>query len=77
MRAELIRYIETTMLRDSAKIDPDESLIDRGIIDSMGLMQIMNFVESNAGVRVPDHLVLLENFQSVAAIEQLVKRLRS
>ena len=40
-------------------------------------MQIMQFVESNAGVRIPDHMVLPENFQSIVAIEQMVEKLRA
>ncbi len=75
-RAELIKYIQTNLLHDNGTIDPDESLIDRGIVDSIGLMQIMQFVESNTGVRIPDDMVVPENFQSVAAIEQLVEKLR-
>ena len=76
-REELIKYIQTNLLQDSGTIDPDESLIDRGIVDSIGLMQIMQFVETNEGVRIPDHMVVPENFQSVTAIEQMVEKLRS
>ena len=76
-RAELIKYIQTNLLRDSGTITPEESLIDRGIVDSIGLMQIMQFVESSAGVRIPDHMVMPENFQSVLAIEEMVEKLRA
>jgi acyl carrier protein len=76
-RDELIKYIQTNLLQDSGTIDPDESLIDRGIVDSIGLMQIMQFVETNEGVRIPDHMVVPENFQSVTAIEQMVEKLRT
>jgi acyl carrier protein len=76
-RDELIKYIQTNLLQDGGTIDPDESLIDRGIVDSIGLMQIMQFVETNEGVRIPDHMVVPENFQSVTAIEQMVEKLRS
>ena len=76
-REELIKYIQTNLLQDSGTIDPDESLIDRGIVDSIGLMQIMQFVETNEGVRIPDHMVVPENFQSVTAIEHMVEKLRS
>ena len=75
-RDDLIRYIQTNLLQDSGTLDPEESLIDRGIVDAIGLMQIMQFVETNEGVRIPDHMVIPENFQSVTAIEQMVEKLR-
>jgi acyl carrier protein len=76
-RADLIKYIETNLVHDSGTIDANESLIDRGIVDSIGLMQIMQFVETNAGIRIPDQMVVPENFQSVTAIEQMVEKLRT
>ena len=76
-RAGLIKFIQTNLLRDSATIDADESLIDRGIVDSIGLMQLLQFIEANEGIRIPDDMVIPENFQSVTAIEQMVEKLRS
>ncbi|HJU69424.1 MAG TPA: acyl carrier protein [Gemmatimonadaceae bacterium] len=76
-RSGLIQFIQTNLLRDQGTIDADESLIDRGIVDSIGLMQLMQFIETNEGIRIPDHMVIPENFQSVTAIEQMVEKLRS
>jgi acyl carrier protein len=76
-RAGLIKFIQTNLLRDSATIDADESLIDRGIVDSIGLMQLLQFIETNEGIRIPDDMVIPENFQSVTAIEKMVEKLRS
>jgi acyl carrier protein len=76
-RAGLIKFIQTTLLRDNGTIDADESLIDRGIVDSIGLMQLLQFIETNEGIRIPDHMVIPENFESVTAIEQMVEKLRS
>ena len=77
LRSQLIQYIQTNLLRDGGTIDAGESLIERGLVDSIGLMQIMQFVETAAGVRIPDSMVIPDNFQSVEAIEQMVKQLRS
>lgn len=76
-RAGLIKFIQTNLLRGDGTIDADESLIDRGIVDSIGLMQLLQFIETNEGIRIPDHMVIPENFQSVTAIEQMVEKLRS
>jgi len=77
-RDDLTSYIRQNLLRDdSSVLGPDDSLIDAGALDSVGLMNVLSFVESHAGVKVPDSEVIPQNFESVTAIEALVQRLRS
>lgn len=74
----LIKFINETLIED-AKASPvgeRDSLIQRGVLDSIGLLQIMTFIEQETGLRVPDDEVLPENFETVAQIEELVTRLR-
>ena len=75
---DLIRFIEKNLLEDSdgASIDENELLIDRGIIDSIGLMKIMLFIEDKTNLRVPDDEVMPENFQTVSSIVRMVDLLR-
>ena len=62
---------------DPVEISHDDPLIERGIIDSMAVMQIVAFIEEETGLRVPDAEVVLENFESVSTVDALVHRLRS
>jgi acyl carrier protein len=74
----LLKYIQQSLLTDHSgpPLEEDDSLIELGVLDSIGLLQIMTFLEQEVGVRVPDHEVLPENFETVRQIEDLVKRLR-
>jgi acyl carrier protein len=74
LKDDLVKYIQTNMAAD-AVIDASTPLIDRGILDSMGLMQVIMFVEEKTGIRIPDDEVLPDNFQTVGSIEALVDRL--
>ena len=76
LRDDLLHFVKESLLRGQSDVGPDDSLIDRGIIDSIGLMQLMTFLEERSGTRVPDHLVTPDNFQSVASMERLVEELR-
>jgi acyl carrier protein len=72
-RSELVRFIEENLLHGTNQsVGPDDSLIDLGLLDSIGLMQMMQFIEDRTGLRIPDHMVTPDNFQTVAAIEQMV-----
>ena len=42
------------------------------LLDSLGLMQLLDFLESEFGVAFDDEEVSVENFRTVAAIEALI-----
>ena len=79
LKTELMEFIRTTLMPDgeAKPIGENDPLIDQGVIDSMGLLQIMTFIEERTGVRVPDDEVTPDNFQSLATIERMVVRLQA
>ena len=77
LRDALKRFIEEEIVDedDRVEISHDDPLIERGIIDSMAVMQIVTFIEEETGLRIPDSEVLLENFESVSTVDAMVQRL--
>ena len=68
---ELIEIVRTRFLGgdSSFPIAADTKLLDEGICDSLGLVQLAVEVESrSAGLRIPDQDITRENFGSVSAI---------
>lgn len=78
LRAELAAFIEKNLVPSDRKlaINDQTALIDDGLIDSMGLMQVVAFLEERTGVKVPDEEVGPDNFDSLEAIERMVVRLQ-
>ncbi len=62
---------------DETALDDDESLIERGIIDSTGIMEVIFFLEQEFGVRVDDEDMVPENLDSVRRIAAFVERKRA
>lgn len=50
----------------------ESSLVSSGIIDSMGIVEIVNFVEKEFGVIIPDPDITVENFETVRIISNYV-----
>lgn len=50
----------------------DISLIQQGIIDSLGIFVLIAFIEKQFGIKCEPQDVVLENFRTVQAIERLV-----
>lgn len=46
-------------------LDDDDSFLEKGIIDSTGILELIMFVEENYGIEVADEEVIPDNFDSV------------
>lgn len=55
------------------QLTPDYPLLESGVVDSLGLMQIVQLIEDDCGVEIADADIVPENFASLAAIEKLVQ----
>jgi acyl carrier protein len=58
--------------RGVTSVADDESLIEAGIVDSLGVFQLIAFLEDRFGVRIQDHEILLNNFHTVDAVVNFV-----
>lgn len=52
------------------------NLIESGIIDSLGLIRLIEYLEDTFSVKIPDEEVLAENFESISAIVELITKLK-
>ena len=59
---------------DPGALADGDSLLERGIIDSTGIMEMIFFLESDFGIQVEDDEMVPENLDSVAAIAAFVDR---
>ncbi|MCT4617939.1 MAG: acyl carrier protein [Marinisporobacter sp.] len=55
-------------------IDIDTQLIDEGVLDSLGIMVLINEIEGYYGIEILATDMKSENFKSLVTIESLVKR---
>lgn len=77
LRNELTKFIQENLLqKDPTPIGPEDSLIDSGIINSMGLIRLVSFIETRTGVRIPDAMITPDNFETVTAIERTIDEVR-
>ena len=56
------------------KLDETTSFLERGIIDSTGVLELVSFVESSFGISVDDTELVPENFDSLAALSTFIGR---
>jgi acyl carrier protein len=52
----------------------DYPLIENHVIDSLGLFQLIGYLETEYGVTVPDDQLIPEKFATLAAIAELIEQ---
>ena len=58
--------------RPDFPLGPDARLLEHGIIDSMGVVEIVEFLQSQFGVVVRDDEITEDNLGTIAAIARYV-----
>lgn len=67
------QYIAESILFSKSYPYPDDaSLVENGVIDSMNVMELVLFLEENLGIKVEDHEIVPEHFDSVSKLAEFV-----
>lgn len=69
----LQRFIVEELLLGDGEVTEDEDILTTGLVDSIGIVRLLGFIEDELGVAIPPEDVTLENFLSVNAIESYLK----
>ena len=69
-------YIVNELMRDHAQpeLKREESLLDQGIIDSLGLFKLIAFIEEEFRIAMEPQEVRTDNFETLAMVTEMVRR---
>ena len=69
----IMNYVKEQFLVESERsLTPETYLFREGIVDSIGVLLLVRFVEEHFDVRVDPTDLVLKNFESVSAIRDFV-----
>ena len=74
LRARLCAFIDDAVSLDpDVPVAPDTDLLMTGLVDSLGVVQIVSWMEQELGIVVEPTDVVLEHFQTVDAMADFVE----
>ena len=62
---------------DQSVLADDESFLEKGFIDSTGVIELTHFLEDTFGIKVEDTEMLPENLDSIDFLVEFVERKRA
>ncbi|HEX2826066.1 MAG TPA: acyl carrier protein [Burkholderiales bacterium] len=78
IREQVSTFIRSNFyVPDSVKLADDASLLEHGIIDSTGVLELVGFIEDSFGIEIADAELVPQNLDSIASIVSFVQRKQS
>ena len=76
MQQTIRQFILSSFLfsNDESQLTNDASLLEQGIMDSTGVLELVAFLEAEFGIKVTDEELVPENLDSVTKIAAFVTR---
>lgn len=76
VRGVVADYIRENFLyaRPDHALSDEALLLDDGIVDSMGAVELVAFLEQRFGITIPDDEITEDNFATISTIAQFIAR---
>jgi acyl carrier protein len=73
---DIRRFIVDNFLfgEDDSRLSSDDSFLDKGIIDSTGVLELVAFLEERFGIEVKDHELMPANLDSISGLIDFLER---
>ena len=67
----MVAWLNSRFASKGVVITADTPLFARGVIDSLGILELIAWTEVNSGRIVPDESIRMDNFGTVTRIAQM------
>ena len=75
IKQQITEFITTNFLfDDSIKLGQEDSLLETGVIDSTGVLELVAFIEETNGIKVEDEEIVPENLDSISNISSYISQ---
>ncbi|HVM49295.1 MAG TPA: acyl carrier protein [Candidatus Acidoferrum sp.] len=71
---QIRQFISKNLYYADSPIGDEDSFLETGVVDSMGIMELVAFVHSDFGVQTAPEELVVENFGSIRKLAEFVRR---
>lgn len=74
IRRALTKFISSELLSPATMVSDDEMLLNDGVVDSLGMIRLVGFIEESYEIDIPPQHLTIENFKSINTISDYLAR---
>ncbi|KKG77926.1 acyl carrier protein [Methanosarcina mazei] len=72
----LIDYLKANSFMDKdTHLEDSDSLTQNGIIDSIGLLELIDYITEKYSIEIPEEMLTPENFDTLQGISNMIQKL--
>ncbi|WP_292373429.1 acyl carrier protein [Methanosarcina sp. UBA411] len=76
IKNDIVNYLKANSFMDNnSSLEDDDSLTQNGIIDSIGLLELMDYICGKYSIEIPEDMLTPENFDSLQGITNMITKL--
>lgn len=76
IKNNILDYLkENSFMEREAVLGDNDSLTQNGIMDSIGLLELIDYICETYSIEIPEEMLTPENFDSLEGITNLISRL--
>lgn len=76
IKIDIIDYLKSNSFMDNdSSLKDNDSLTQNGIIDSIGLLELMDYICDKYSIEIPEDMLTPENFDSLQGITNMINKL--
>lgn len=72
--AVLKQFVNTELLDQHTSVNEDDTLLMDGVVDSLGMVRFIAFIEETFDLEIPPEDVIIENFYTIGMIATYLER---
>ena len=70
----LIKFVTRELLNSSLEVEADDNLLSDGMVDSMGMLRLVSYIEELMQLTIPHEDLVIENFRTIKAIVKYLEQ---
>jgi acyl carrier protein len=76
IKNDILDYLKANSFMDNnGSLKDNDSLTQNGIIDSIGLLELMDYICEKYSIEIPEDMLTPENFDSLQGITNMITKL--
>jgi Acyl carrier protein len=76
IKNDIVDYLKANSFMDNNSIlNDNDSLTQKGILDSIGLLELMDYICEKYSIEIPEDMLTPENFDSLQGITNMITKL--
>ena len=70
----IIKFVTEELLNSSVEVEAEDNLLADGMVDSIGMLRLVTYIEELTQITIPQEDLVIENFRTIKVITRYLEQ---